>query len=93
MTHKFSRDFLINDLNLPENAIEQTLVDSTRWSLVYEIIFEYEGKFWKTSYSTGATEMRPESPWEYENEIECVEVTQKPVTVLQWVPVNYKKGE
>lgn len=37
--------------------------------------------------------MRPESPWEYENEIECVEVTQKPVTVLQWVPVNYKKGE
>lgn len=83
---KFSRSYLMDELELPYcNTVKNTIVDTSRWSIIHEIIFEDKGKFYKTTYSEGATECQDESPWEYENEIDCTEVELKKVMVTKWV--------
>lgn len=90
MTKKFSRDYLVNELDLPyeDNVIYDKIIDTTRWSIVHKIVFEDNGKFYQTTYMEGATEMQDERPWEYEDEIECVEVELREVTIKKWVPVE-----
>ena len=83
----FKKDYLLYDLNLPSNAIEEKVVDVTRWSIVYEIIFKIEDKFYSTIYSTGATEQQCEGPWEYEDDIECTEVHEVEKIVKVWEPI------
>lgn len=75
-------------MDLPESALEDKILENTRWSIIHEIIFEYEGKFYRTHYSIGATECQYETPWEYDNEVICTEVEKKPVVVEQWIPVE-----
>jgi hypothetical protein len=78
----------LKDLDLPYSAIHDEIFDTNRWSILHRCVFEMDGKFWLTDYSEGATEMQDESPWEYEDEVECVEVEEKEVTVKKWVPVE-----
>ena len=66
-------------------AIEDKIVDTSRWSELHQIVFEKDGKFWKTSYSCGLTEQQDESPWEFEDEVTCIEVEEKEVLVKKWV--------
>lgn len=84
----FKRDYLVNELDLPYNAIEEELIDNSRWSLTYRIIFEDNGKHYQTYYNVGATECQDERPWEYEDEVECTEVEQREVVVKKWVAVD-----
>lgn len=85
----FSKDYLKDELNLPyDNAIVDRIIDTTRWSIIHEIVFEDNGKFYQTIYSEGATEMQDERPWEYEDEIECTEVELREVKLKKWVPVE-----
>lgn len=85
----FSKDYLMNKLGLPyDNTITDKIIDNTRWSLIHEIIFENNGKFYQTTYSKGATEMQMEKPWEYENKIECIEVELREIKVKRWMPVK-----
>lgn len=75
---------LLQDL-IWENAVETKLTGHSRWSVEYECIFEYGGKHYLTTYSSGATESQDERPYEYQSSpILCPEVVQKEVTVLQW---------
>lgn len=56
-------------------VIKDTIVETTRWSIVHECIFKFGGLLYKTSYRRGATEMQEESPYEYDEDmIECQEV-------------------
>jgi len=56
-------------------VIETEMVDRSRWSIQYEMIFTHEGKFYSSHYGVGATEDQDESPYEYDDdEIECTEV-------------------
>lgn len=88
MTKKFSVEYLKEVLNLPEDALEERIVDHNRWSVVYEIIFQdTDGKYYKTWYSIGATEYQDERPWEYDTEVECIEVHKKLVTKYEWAEV------
>lgn len=88
-TKVFSKDYLVDELDLPyENTIVNRIVDTTRWSIIHEIVFEDNGKFYMTTYSEGSTEIQDERPWEYDDEIECTEVELKNVTVKKWVPVE-----
>lgn len=80
--------FMKDELDLPWRAIEDEVVGNSRWSVQHSIIFEYQGKFYSTSYSVGATEMQDERPWEYEDTVDCYEVVKKPVTVEKWVEVE-----
>ena len=84
---KFKKDFLYDELGLPQSAIEDRIVNHSRWSVHHEIIFEYQGKYYKTYYSVGATEYQDEWPWKYDDEVECVEVVQVEKTVKVWQPV------
>ena len=71
---KLHKDYLIKELNLPDSAIKDTIIDTSRWSEHHEIIFAHDGKFYRTSYSQGLTEYQSEAPWENEEIIECYEV-------------------
>lgn len=86
----FNKEYLTKELGLPYDCklIEDDIIDTTRWSIVHEIIFEDKGKFYRTTYSVGATEMQWEKPWEYEEEVECTEVELKEVKVKKWIPVE-----
>jgi len=84
---KLKRSYMINELDLPCEAIIDEVTTNNRWSIFHLIVFEYEGKFYKTHYSVGATEMQYESPWDDEDEIECTEVEEKEVIVKKWIPV------
>ena len=87
---KFSKDFLVDELDLPDNddiVMLDEIVDSSRWSIIHNIVFEHEGKFYQTGYSVGATESQDEGPWEYDDEVECTEVELKEVMVKQWIAV------
>lgn len=83
-TIKLHKDYLKNELDLPYNAIKDTITDQSRWSTYHDIIFEYNGKFYETSYSCGSTESQDESPWEYETEVECHEVQLVEKTIKTW---------
>lgn len=88
-TKVFSKDYLMDELDLPyENTIVNRIVDTTRWSIIHEIVFEDNGKFYMTTYSEGATEYQDERPWEYDDEIKCTEVELKEVKVKKWIPVE-----
>lgn len=76
------------DLGLPYDALEDTIIDNSRWSIHHKIIFKYEDKFYEAYYSVGATESQDEGPWDYEDEVDCTEVKQVEVMTKQWLPVN-----
>ena len=48
-------------------TISKTVVDNTRWSIIHDIVVQRvtDGKFFSSSYSTGATEQQDEAPYEY----------------------------
>lgn len=78
----------LQDLDFPwcDDVVQDTIIDNSRWSIIHEIVFKWtDRKYYKTTYSVGATESQDERPWEYETEVECVEVEQRPVTKLEWV--------
>ena len=85
MKKRYHKDYLRNELDLPYSAIVNKITDTSRWSIHHYIVFEDEGKFYSTNYSEGATECQDERPWEYDDEIDCVEVELKEVTKLEWV--------
>lgn len=63
------------------------LVDTTRWSVIYEQVFRVKdtGLLYSTSYSSGATEQQDEEPYEYEKDtINCPEVFAVQVEVTQY---------
>ncbi len=68
------KDYLINELDLPSEAIKNTTDSTSRWSSHHTIVFLYDGKFYTTSYSQGLTESQDESPWDNVTEVECIEV-------------------
>lgn len=71
-------------------VISNTIVDHTRWSVVYEVIFKEDYQFYKVSYSVGATESQDEGPFEYDNdEIDCIEVAPVEKTIVVYEPVGH----
>ena len=81
----YSKDYLVNELDLPYSAIFDEMTDVSRWSIHHRIVFEDGGKFYSAHYSEGATESQDERPWEYDGDVECSEVELKEVTIKKWV--------
>ena len=55
----FSKDYLVNELDLPWcNTIVDRIINTTRWSIIHEIVFENQGKFYMTTYSEGQQNAR-----------------------------------
>lgn len=64
--------------------VSSRITSHSRWSIQYEEVFRHDdGKFYKTTYSVGATEMQDECPYEYEGEqVECPEVFPVTKTII-----------
>lgn len=69
-------------------VIEDNVVDNSRWSIDHVLIFKWiDGKTYRTTYSVGATEIQDEAPWEYEKEVDCIEVHKVPRLIEVWEAV------
>ena len=69
--------------------ISTEITGNSRWSINHELIFEYNGKFYRVDYSEGATEYQAESPFEYEPEyVLCTEIRQVEKLVKVWEVVD-----
>lgn len=65
------------------------IIETSRWSIRLTQVFRHvpTKKYYRLCWSEGATEQQDELPFEYETP-EPIEVVQKEVKVLQWVPAN-----
>ncbi len=77
------RDILYGDSEIG-TVIEDTIDDTSRWSICHTLVFKYEDKFYQSYYRVGATEYQDERPWDDEKEVECIEVEPVEVTVIQY---------
>jgi hypothetical protein len=61
---------IISGLNKNFVTIEKEITGTSRWSIKYSIVIQRlsDGKFFKSRYSKGATELQDEQPYEYEDE-------------------------
>lgn len=88
----FTKEYLMKELGLPYGGalISYRIVDRTRWSLAYEIIFQdpSDEKYYLTYYDEGATEMQDKAPWEYEDKIKATEVHHVQKLMDVWEPVE-----
>ena len=84
---------VLRELDLPWAAIDNKIIGHNRWSVVHEIVFEYNGKCYQTTYSIGATEMQDERPWEYETEVECKPVQRVERLIQIWEPIGEQTNE
>jgi hypothetical protein len=84
-TIKIPKEIMLDILD--SGGISDTIVENSRWSILHKLIFQHEGKVYKTGYSVGATEEQYERPWEYENEVECIEVKLVEKVVKVWEEV------
>lgn len=73
--------------NLVFELVSEQLYDTSRWSMTYMRIYKevVSEKFYRTTYSVGATEMQDESPYEYEDSVVFDEVIQVPVQTYQYM--------
>lgn len=86
MKIKVKREVL-EKMDLPwSNVIEEKLVDQRRWYNVFEIVFEMDGKFWKTKCHHPGTEIQEDiDTWDEQEEIELTQVEKKEVKIWKWV--------
>lgn len=68
------------------DVIKNDIIEHTRWSVLHEITFKRNDKLYQTTYAVGATEYQDETPWQYEDTIECYEVQPKFTTTYVKVP-------
>jgi len=75
---KFKKEDLQNlvyDESTVLTKIRDTQTGNTRWCINYELIFRFEGAYYRTNYRIGATEQQDQRAFEYEPDlIDCVEV-------------------
>lgn len=67
--------------------VHSEMIDTSRWSHIHEVVYEdlTTGKFWHSTYSTGATECQDERAYEHDGEvIEFDEVVPVEVTTIEY---------
>lgn len=79
---------LWDELYLPYQCIERIFRAEKRWGTLFDVVFEYDGKFWMIKAEFPATEMQEQvTPFDYGPEtVNAVRVHKVPVTDYQWVP-------
>lgn len=77
LTGEKARDILYEG-DAEFKVIKDKIIENSRWSILHSLIIQRisDGKFFRDSYSVGATEMQDEGAWEY-NEPNFVEVFEK----------------
>ncbi|WP_157875604.1 MULTISPECIES: hypothetical protein [unclassified Streptomyces] len=72
--------------------LHSELYDTTRWAHVYAFVFRApdDGKAYRVTYWTGATERQDQNLWNWEDRIPAVEVEEVQVMITGWQPVKEK---
>lgn len=86
----FKKVFLREIEDNPDvEVVQEEILDTTRWSIIYERIFKYKEKYYKTTFSVGATECQPERAYDDDpNEVECPEVFPVQTMITTYVTTN-----
>ena len=71
--------------NENDKVISDVIIETGRWTVNHELIFKHEGKLWRTSYQVGATEQQDERPWEYDDQVACIEVVATQVMTTTYI--------
>lgn len=69
-------------------VIENNITDSGRWDIYMELIVRVKDKFYSVGWTKGATESQYHKPWEYESEVEFVEIKKVSKMVEVWEEVE-----
>ena len=72
-----------------DEVIEDKIVDTTRWDIVYNLVFKHDDKFYQIRYRVGATEYQDYGPFDGYKEddlFECQEVVPVEKTVVVYKP-------
>lgn len=87
LTGEDARAVVYGDHDDWESAEEPTTDGHTRWAVQYSGVFLHKpsGKHYMFCWQRGATEMQDEQPFEYEKEVEPVEVEKKEIVRHEWV--------
>lgn len=97
MIKKFDKYYLTDVLCLPwdsEYVEEDKIIEIGRWEIYHLLVFrDIDGTYWETDYWHGTTEMQPERPWEYEDEVECRQVERKITPIIKFFPIEEKIKE
>ena len=88
LSEKDARDIVYDD-HEDWHKVEEELVDTSRWSIMYEGVFLHKpsNKYYSLDWSVGATEQQDERPFEYCKEVEATEVKQVTVSTKVWKAV------
>lgn len=81
------KDKMLDILWESDDLVEDKVIGTGRWSVHHRIVFKHEGRFYQTEYSIGATESQDERPWEYDDDVESIEVHKVPKTIEVWEAV------
>ena len=82
-------DIAYNDCPEGFEKIEDKIIDHSRWSVIHQMIFSHNNKFYSSTYSVGATEQQDEGAYEYAPaEVKCQEVKQVERVIKVWENVN-----
>ena len=69
--------------------IYEKQIDNSRWSILFELVFKFENKFYMAFFERGATEYQDTSPFEYDADsndmVDIQEVYPKEVTITKYV--------
>jgi hypothetical protein len=91
---KFTKEFLLEVISDDaENAevVDRKIADKTRWTIIYELVFSYQDKYFLIKYERGSNAYQDIHPFAYFNdkdEIECTEVKPVKVIVTKYVPIT-----
>ena len=88
VTKKFTRDVMLDDVLGGPAVLQDIIIGHSRWSVTHRLTFVEDQRIWQTVYSVGATESQDESPWEYQDEVECTEVHAVEQKQIVYVPVE-----
>lgn len=85
----------LDDLDIPfEHMVEEHVTDTShRWHTSHEGVFRHpdDGRHYRIRWQMPATEHQECELWPTDP-VTAVEVEQRPVTVMQWLPVGDTTG-
>lgn len=66
-------------------VVSPTTIDTSRWGIIYRMVFKLDDRFYECVYETGATEMQDYDYLTEVDEYDCDEVFPREVTITEYV--------
>ena len=88
LIHRDLADDIICDDAEGWEQIEERVIDTDRWTILYEAIYKHEDKFYKVFFRRGATEYQEGTdPFDCMDHVEFYEAELKQVTLNKYMSI------